>query len=154
MTAGDATPTEEIDAPPAHWEGDVLLRDGRTAHIRPIRPEDDEFAGRVLRAGLRRVEVLPLLLPDAGALRARRTTLHPRRPQGPGGADPARAGADDRRRPLRRGQRARGRGRLPRRGRPPGPRHRAGSCSSTWPRPGGSGAWSGSRPRSCPTTAG
>ncbi len=43
MTAGDATPTEEIEAPPAHWEGDVLLRDGRTAHIRPIRPEDDEL---------------------------------------------------------------------------------------------------------------
>ncbi|HWJ08768.1 MAG TPA: GNAT family N-acetyltransferase [Nocardioides sp.] len=43
MTAGDATPTEEIVPPPAHWEGDVLLRDGRTAHIRPIRPEDDEL---------------------------------------------------------------------------------------------------------------
>ncbi|GAA4822956.1 GNAT family N-acetyltransferase [Nocardioides caeni] len=43
MTSGDATPTEEIEAPPAHWEGDVLLRDGRTAHIRPIRAEDDEL---------------------------------------------------------------------------------------------------------------
>ncbi|MBI2244668.1 MAG: GNAT family N-acetyltransferase, partial [Nocardioides sp.] len=33
------------DAPtpaPAHWEADVLLRDGRTAHIRPIRPDDRE----------------------------------------------------------------------------------------------------------------
>ncbi|MBB3044816.1 GNAT family N-acetyltransferase [Nocardioides sp. LMS-CY] len=27
---------------PTHWEADVLLRDGRTAHIRPIRPEDRE----------------------------------------------------------------------------------------------------------------
>lgn len=51
MSAGDPTPTEEIPVPPAHWEGDVLLRDGRTAHIRPIRPEDEdlmvEFYARV-----------------------------------------------------------------------------------------------------------
>src|SRR3954452_15041566 len=37
--------------PPRHWEADVLLRDGRTAHIRPIRPDDAEllvdFYGRV-----------------------------------------------------------------------------------------------------------
>ena len=26
--------------PPRHWSADVLLLDGRTAHIRPIRPED------------------------------------------------------------------------------------------------------------------
>lgn len=29
--------------PPRHWEADVLLRDGRTAHIRPIQPEDREL---------------------------------------------------------------------------------------------------------------
>ncbi|MGN0065484.1 MAG: GNAT family N-acetyltransferase [Nocardioides sp.] len=29
--------------PPRHWEADVLLRDGRAAHIRPIRPEDREL---------------------------------------------------------------------------------------------------------------
>ena len=38
-------------APPRHWEADVLLRDGRTAHIRPIRPDDAdllvEFYARV-----------------------------------------------------------------------------------------------------------
>jgi acyl-CoA synthetase (NDP forming)/RimJ/RimL family protein N-acetyltransferase len=28
-------------AAPRHWEADVLLRDGRTAHVRPIRPEDE-----------------------------------------------------------------------------------------------------------------
>lgn len=28
---------------PRHWEADVLLRDGSTAHIRPIRPEDAEL---------------------------------------------------------------------------------------------------------------
>ncbi len=27
---------------PEHWEADVLLRDGRTAHLRPILPEDAE----------------------------------------------------------------------------------------------------------------
>jgi acyl-CoA synthetase (NDP forming)/RimJ/RimL family protein N-acetyltransferase len=27
---------------PAHWEADVVLRDGRTAHMRPIAPEDAE----------------------------------------------------------------------------------------------------------------
>lgn len=41
----------EIIPPPRHWEADVLLRDGRTAHIRPIRPEDAsllvEFYARV-----------------------------------------------------------------------------------------------------------
>lgn len=37
--------------PPRHWEADVLLRDGRAAHIRPIRAEDRdalvEFYSRV-----------------------------------------------------------------------------------------------------------
>lgn len=28
---------------PAHWEADVLLRDGQTAHLRPIRPEDRQL---------------------------------------------------------------------------------------------------------------
>ncbi len=37
-------PTDQ-DAPtaPPHWEADVLLRDGRTAHIRPIQPSDAEL---------------------------------------------------------------------------------------------------------------
>jgi acyl-CoA synthetase (NDP forming)/RimJ/RimL family protein N-acetyltransferase len=29
--------------PPRHWEADVILRDGKTAHIRPIRPEDADL---------------------------------------------------------------------------------------------------------------
>ena len=35
----------QADAPayPSHWEADVLLRDGRTAHIRPVRPDDAEL---------------------------------------------------------------------------------------------------------------
>ena len=31
---------------PAHWEADVVLRDGGTAHIRPIRPDDAEQLAR------------------------------------------------------------------------------------------------------------
>jgi acyl-CoA synthetase (NDP forming)/ribosomal protein S18 acetylase RimI-like enzyme len=37
--------------PPKHWEADVLLKDGSTAHVRPIRPDDSDllvaFYGRV-----------------------------------------------------------------------------------------------------------
>ncbi len=33
----------EIVPPPRHWDADVLLRDGRTAQLRPIRPEDTEL---------------------------------------------------------------------------------------------------------------
>jgi acyl-CoA synthetase (NDP forming)/GNAT superfamily N-acetyltransferase len=33
--------TDPTDLPyPAHWEADVVLRDGGTAHLRPIRPDD------------------------------------------------------------------------------------------------------------------
>ena len=74
---------------PRHWEADVLLRDGRTAHIRPIRARGRRAAGRVLRPGLRRVEVLPVLLPDAEPVRARRRPVHPGRPHRPGRARPA-----------------------------------------------------------------
>src|SRR4051794_36797177 len=28
---------------PAHWEADVVLSDGGTAHLRPIRPEDADL---------------------------------------------------------------------------------------------------------------
>ena len=42
---------EETARPPRHWEADVLLRDGRTAHLRPVRPDDRdlmvEFYSRV-----------------------------------------------------------------------------------------------------------
>jgi acyl-CoA synthetase (NDP forming)/GNAT superfamily N-acetyltransferase len=43
VTPDPATPTGEIEAPPTHWEADVLLRDGRTAHIRPIRADDEQL---------------------------------------------------------------------------------------------------------------
>ncbi len=39
-----AAPPEAVAHPaPRHWEADVVLRDGRTAHIRPIRGEDSEL---------------------------------------------------------------------------------------------------------------
>ena len=48
---GTETAAESGPQPPRHWEADVLLRDGRTAHIRPIRPDDAdllvEFYSRV-----------------------------------------------------------------------------------------------------------
>ncbi len=39
------TDAEELSPTPAprHWEADVLLRDGRTAHVRPMQPEDREL---------------------------------------------------------------------------------------------------------------
>ena len=37
------TQAQQATPPPRHWEADVLLRDGRTAHIRPIQPEDAEL---------------------------------------------------------------------------------------------------------------
>ncbi|WP_181310716.1 bifunctional acetate--CoA ligase family protein/GNAT family N-acetyltransferase [Nocardioides campestrisoli] len=47
----DEQPVATTHEPPHHWEADVLLRDGRTAHIRPIRASDAdllvEFYSRV-----------------------------------------------------------------------------------------------------------
>jgi len=40
VTSSDA---ESSTPPPRHWEADVLLRDGKTAHIRPIQPGDAEL---------------------------------------------------------------------------------------------------------------
>lgn len=55
MSAADGTPPpsdaaaassaapEPAPTYPAHWEADVLLRDGRTAHLRPILPDDRDL---------------------------------------------------------------------------------------------------------------
>jgi GNAT superfamily N-acetyltransferase len=40
VTSSDA---ETSAPPPRHWEADVLLRDGKTAHIRPIQPGDADL---------------------------------------------------------------------------------------------------------------
>ncbi|MFP5347546.1 MAG: GNAT family N-acetyltransferase [Actinomycetes bacterium] len=42
MTGAEARPSSY----PAHWEADVVLRDGGTAHLRPITPEDAEALQR------------------------------------------------------------------------------------------------------------
>src|SRR5690625_1542665 len=47
--------TERKEAPsvapyPAHWEADVALRDGTTAHLRPITPSDAQALQRFHRA--------------------------------------------------------------------------------------------------------
>src|SRR5262245_28080438 len=36
----DGSPDSPAGWYPAHWEADVVLRDGGTAHLRPITPED------------------------------------------------------------------------------------------------------------------
>jgi acyl-CoA synthetase (NDP forming)/RimJ/RimL family protein N-acetyltransferase len=41
VNKADPTPRVAQDYP-AHWEADVVLRDGRTAHMRPITPDDAE----------------------------------------------------------------------------------------------------------------
>lgn len=43
--AGRVAPQERLTYP-EHWEADVVLRDGGTAHLRPIRPEDAEALQR------------------------------------------------------------------------------------------------------------
>ena len=45
MSAGTA-PTEVVEDPPGYpreWEADVLLADGGTARLRPIRPSDADL---------------------------------------------------------------------------------------------------------------
>ncbi|HEX6248039.1 MAG TPA: GNAT family N-acetyltransferase [Nocardioidaceae bacterium] len=42
MSASDTAPVTG-PAYPRHWEADVLLRDGHTAHLRPITPDDEEL---------------------------------------------------------------------------------------------------------------
>ena len=48
---GESETAPGVSVAPRHWEADVLLRDGRTAHIRPIRADDADlmvdFYGRV-----------------------------------------------------------------------------------------------------------
>lgn len=42
LVTGTAASSDDARDYPAHWEADVVLRDGRVAHIRPILPEDAE----------------------------------------------------------------------------------------------------------------
>ena len=56
---------------PRHWEADVLLRDGGTAHIRPIRPDDREVLLLTYWDGFSSTEVSDLLNTSATAVRMR-----------------------------------------------------------------------------------
>ena len=47
---------------PAHWEADVVLRDGGTAHLRPILPERRGPAAPLPRPAVRRDHLQPVLL--------------------------------------------------------------------------------------------
>ena len=139
---------------PRHWEADVLLRDGRTAHIRPIRPEDAELLVDFYARVSDQSKYYRFFSPMPNALRARRRALHPGRPRRPGGVRDDPVGADDRGRQLRRASSARARPRSPSSSRTS--TRAAGSpscCSSTSPRPAASAGSSGSSPRCCPTTS-
>ena len=139
---------------PAHWEADVLLRDGRPpgcGRSGPTTPTGWSSSTR----GSRRVEVPALLraLPDA--VRPRRRAVHPRRLPRPGGVRGDRRATRSSRSAATTGSTTHaGRGRLPRRGRPPGPR--AGAAAAGAPGPGrrASAASASSSPRCCRTTAG
>ena len=151
MTAQD---TDEVaGAPrdyPEHWEADVLLRDGRTAHLRPILPEDAEglveFYAQVSEQSkyFRFFAPMPTLS-DRDVQRFTNVDYHERVAFVMTVAEKIIAvGRYD---VIEKGQR---RGRLPRPGPPPGPRHRASCCSSTSPRPGANEGSTGSWPRCCP----
>ena len=74
-----------------------MLRDGGTAHVRPIRPERRRRAPGLPRAPVRAVDVLPVLRPARAAARDGPAPVHARRPPGPGRAGRARRGAGRRR---------------------------------------------------------
>ena len=155
VTGPEQDRATDVTRAPRHWEADVLLRDGRTAHIRPIRPEDAEllveFYSRVSDESKYYRFFSPM--PQLSERDVDRFThvdhvdrvafvLHA-------------VGADDRGRPLRpsvRAPRARPRSRSWSRT----TTRAAGSascCSSTSPRPAASAGSSGSSPRCCPTTS-
>ena len=60
-------PASPPEAYPAHWEADVVLRDGSVAHLRPIRPEDADRVRALPRRTVRRVDLPALLRPAHAA---------------------------------------------------------------------------------------
>ncbi len=139
---------------PAYWEADVVLRDGRTCHVRPIAPGGRRAAGRLPLEAVARDHLLPLLrAPTRSSPSARCSASSPwttptvwrsspRRPRRSSGS-PATTGST-RSTPRSRSSSAtttRAVGSAP-------------SCWSTWPRPPGIAGSAGSSPRCCPPTAG
>ena len=83
------------------WEADVVLADGGTVHVRPIRPEDAE-AFRSFHAALSaESRLLPVLLAQAPPERRRGGAVHDRRHGRPCRPGRRARRRDRRRRPLR-----------------------------------------------------
>ena len=76
-----------VDFASGTWETDVILADGGSAHLRPVRPDDAPALQTALRVAFRRVAVPPVLLPgnpgpcwdDRSSSRDRRAPLRPGR---------------------------------------------------------------------------
>ena len=132
-TLGPCRPRRTDHAYPAHWEADVVLRDGGTARIRPITTDDAERLVSFYEQVSDESKYYRFFAPYPRLSDQGRPPLHPPRLRGPGGARGHGRRRVHRHRPLRPHQRRgparlrprrRGRGRLPRPGRPPGPRRR------------------------------
>ena len=152
-TFPDVTAPSEQPTYPAHWEADVLLRDGHTAHLRPIRSDDKELLVSFYDRVSDESKYLRFFAPMPTAVRARRRPVQHRRPPRTGRVRAHGGGPDDRGRTLRHRVPGRGRGGVPGRGPAPGARHRASSSSSTSRRPAARTASTGSWPRCCPRTS-
>ena len=138
---------------PAEFEADVVLRDGATAHLRPITPDDADllvaFYARVSEQSKYYRFFAPYpQLSDRDVARFTQVDYHDRLALiVTVGNEMIGVGR------YERTGRADGGGRVPDRGRAPGPRASGSCCSSTWPRRPGRTASPGSSPRCCRTTA-
>ena len=132
--------------------GDVVLSDGGTAHVRPIRPADADRL-RSFYSRLSDESIYFRFFGPRPRLSDRRSLVHQRRLRRPGGAHRHDRHRDGRGRPLR-PDRAGTRPRWPSSSRTP---TRAGAsprcCWSTWPRPPASAGSTGSSPTCCPPTS-
>ncbi len=139
---------------PTAWESDVVLTDGGTVHLRPIRPDDDAgllgLFARLSSESLYMRFFSPVSAPTAAQLEHFTDVDYDDRMAlvAELGDDIVAVARYD-----RTPGRDRGRGRVHGAGRPAGPRARARSCSSTSPRSPARTASRASWPRRCPTTA-
>ena len=120
----------------------MVLSDGGTVRVRPIRPDDGAAHPRLPRPAVAREHLLPLLHARTPTCRDRRgRAADPRRLRRPHGVRRPARRRHGRRGPLRPLAAAvRGRGGVLRRRRPPRAGHGHRCCSSTWPpRPGEAG---------------
>ncbi len=148
-----AVPLTSRPGYPAEYEADVVLRDGATAHLRPITPEDADLLVEFYARVSEQSKYYRFFAPYPQLSDRDVAQVHPGRLPRPAGADRHRRRRDDRGRALRADRSADRRGRVPDRGRAPGPRA-WGNCSwSTWRRRPARTGSPGSSPRCCRTTA-